>query len=170
MFEIGDKVAHPGHGACILEDICERTIGDERIEFYELSPYTERTTSILVPIDNAEEIGIRDIISREEAIEILETLPNIESEWTTNHHKRYQDSMDALKSSGLDEASFVLNRFMSREQEARLTNTDREMMRKMQRKILSEVSLAVGRDYEELLEDLENVFLEQSEAKEEATA
>lgn len=167
MFEIGDKVAHPGHGACILEDICERTIGGENIEFYELSPYTERTTSILVPIDNADEIGIRDIISKEEALKVLEQLPEIESKWTTNHHKRYQDAMDALKSSALDDASFVLNRLMSREQEARLTNTDREMMRKMQRKILSEVALATGEDYQELLEDLEGIFIEQSVQEEE---
>ena len=61
MFSIGDKVVYPMHGAGIIESIEEREILGELKKYYIMKiPIGEM--KVMIPINNVEGIGIRDVI------------------------------------------------------------------------------------------------------------
>ena len=59
---IGQKVAYQVGIVCLVEDIGKRTVGDTSIKFYSLRVLSDNSI-IFVPMDNAESVGIRPIIS-----------------------------------------------------------------------------------------------------------
>ena len=65
MFRVGDKVVYPHHGAAIIKGVEEREVMGEKREYFVLRlSYGDLT--LLVPLDNTEEVGIRDVIGRDE--------------------------------------------------------------------------------------------------------
>ena len=64
MFSLKEKVVYPGHGVAQVERIVEKTIGGCSTKFIELTVLSTRMT-VLVPLDNIVETGIRKISSHE---------------------------------------------------------------------------------------------------------
>ena len=65
-YSIGDKVVHPMHGAGTVEDIKEIYTGGKKVLYYELN-FAVGNMVTNIPVDNADKIGIREVISPEEA-------------------------------------------------------------------------------------------------------
>lgn len=81
LFVIGDYIVHPMHGAGVIENIVSRRIsGDER-DYYVLKlPVGDMV--VMVPVDGCESIGVRSVISHDEAVGILDAFPDIEVSMT----------------------------------------------------------------------------------------
>ena len=58
-FNIGDKIVYPMHGAGVIEAIEERIIMGEKKKYYILS-IPVGNMSVMIPMDNAEKIGVRE--------------------------------------------------------------------------------------------------------------
>ena len=141
MYHIGDKAAHPGHGVCVVKDICERTIAGKTLRYYALVPFMEPNTTILVPIDHASQL-LRAPITSDEADDILATLFSTEPEWINDRNRRHQEFLQMLKSSDLHECAQVLKALMQRETHAKLTNADKDFLLKAEKKLFSEIAVA----------------------------
>src|SRR5215204_6569120 len=70
---IGQKVAYPSQGVCLVEQIAKKMIGATSINFYSLRVLSDNSI-ILVPMDNAESVGIRPIISPIQCKSLIEKL------------------------------------------------------------------------------------------------
>src|SRR5688572_21723817 len=83
---IGQKVAYPSQGVCLVEDIGKRTVGDTSIKFYSLRVLSDNSI-IFVPMDNAESVGIRPIISPIQCNTLIEKLSTdfepVSCDWKT---------------------------------------------------------------------------------------
>ena len=62
MFNIGDKIVYPMHGAGTIDSIEEKDILGEKLSYYILRMPGE--VKVMVPIKNAEQIGVRSIIDK----------------------------------------------------------------------------------------------------------
>ena len=58
---IGQKVAYPNQGVCLVEGIQNKIIGNNSMNFYSLRVLSDNSV-IFVPTANAETVGIRPII------------------------------------------------------------------------------------------------------------
>jgi len=67
-FEIGDKVIYPNHGLGVIERIETKTIMGTTCGFYQLRMANE--TTVFVPVDNVDGVGLRQAISDEEVSSI----------------------------------------------------------------------------------------------------
>ena len=65
MFSVGDEVVYPMHGAGVIESIEERAVLDEKQSYYIIKMPGE--VKVMVPTAKAEQIGVRNIIGKEEA-------------------------------------------------------------------------------------------------------
>ncbi|MCG8689251.1 MAG: CarD family transcriptional regulator, partial [Desulfobacterales bacterium] len=102
MFNIGDKVVYPMHGAGVIEEIEEKDILGEKRKYYVMKiPIGEM--KVMVPLDNINEIGIRNIITEIEVTQVLDLLKDSASNMPDNWNRRYRENMDKLKSGNIFE-------------------------------------------------------------------
>ena len=152
-FRVGDKIAHPLHGAGVIDRIEQRKINGTEREYYVLKlPVGEML--VMIPVESCNEIGVRPIISAEEAERILDNIPEIEIEMTQNWNKRYRENMLKIKSGDLMEVAAVVKGLMARDMERGLSTGERKMLHSAKQILVSEVVLSIGCGYEEIEERL----------------
>lgn len=137
-------MAHPGHGGCTIQSICEREFAGERKRYFVLIPKTDPNTTILAPVDNADKIGLREIISAEDADHLLDYYAQTEVSWVSDHAKRRQAYEATLKSGDLSSIARMIKELTVHASEAKLNHSDQELLPKAQRKLFSEIALAKG--------------------------
>lgn len=149
MFAIGDKIAHPMHGAGIIEGIEERTVNGKTRNYYVLK-ISVNGMVVLIPEESPDASGLRPIVSGEEAEKIIEQISELESEMTSNWNKRYRDNMLRIKSGDLIEVAKVIKGLTAREKERGLSTGERKMLRSAKQILISELVLSKNTSYEEI--------------------
>ena len=65
MFNVGDKIVYPMHGAGTIDSIEEKDILGEKQAYYIIKMPDE--VKVMIPTSKAEQVGVRNIIDKEEA-------------------------------------------------------------------------------------------------------
>lgn len=159
-FNIGDKIAYPMHGAGVIEAIEERIIMGEKKQYYILK-IPIGNMSVLIPKDNAEKIGIRDIISESDADRVLEEFKACPVEIDLNWNKRYRENLTRIKSGDIFEITGVVKNLMFREKTHGLSTGERKMLASARQIIVSELIIAKKTTLNEIENILNNVIKEQ---------
>ncbi len=147
MYQIGDKVVHPMHGAGVIDSIVQRTVNGEQKDYYLLN-LSDGSMMVMIPTDNTHEIGVRPVVSCEEAAEILCAMEQIEVDMTQNWTRRYRENMVRLKSGDLLEVARVVKGLMLRESERSLSTGERKMLHTAKQILISELVLAQSMPYD----------------------
>ena len=96
MFNIGDKIVYPMHGAGVIESIEEREILGRRQNYYILKlPFGDM--KIMVPINSIDDVGLREIINASDLNKVFEVLGDQNMSVSTNWNKRYRENMSKIK-------------------------------------------------------------------------
>ena len=143
MFQVGDKVVHPMHGAGVIDSIVREKISGKATEFYVFKMPISGLT-LKIPTENSSAIGVRAIKS---ADEIIERIPALGVDMTSNWNHRYRENMDRLKSGDLDEVSAVIKALMHRDSTRGLSNGERKMLHIAKQILVSEIVLAEDVEY-----------------------
>ena len=153
MFEIGDYIAHPMHGAGVIESIVTKRINGAERDYYVLKlPVGDMV--VMVPVDGCESIGVRAIISDSDARKVLDSFSGLEICITQNWNKRYRENMDKLKSGDLLEVASVVKGLMCRDNERGLSTGERKMLHSAKQILISELVIAMSSDYEQIEKEL----------------
>ncbi len=149
MFCIGDYIAHPMHGAGIIESIVKKKIDGTDRDYYVLKlPVGDML--VLVPVEGCESIGVRPIISIEEAKSVLEAFPAIDVSMTQNWNKRYRENMTKIKSGNPMDVAEVVKGLMTRDAERGLSTGERRMLHSAKQIFISEMVVALNITYEQI--------------------
>lgn len=149
MFYVGDKIVHPMHGAGVIDSVVSRKINGVLRDYYVLKlPLGEML--VMIPTDNCAEIGVRPILSPQEAEKILAELPNIETENDPNWNRRYRENLLRLKSGDLIQVAQVMKSLMARDEEKGLSTGERKMLHSAKQILISEIVLSEGASYEDV--------------------
>lgn len=147
MFSIGDYIAHPLHGAGVIENIVTRRISGQQRDYYVLKlPVGDMV--VMVPVAGCENIGVRSIISKAEAERVMDAFKNIDIAMTSNWNKRYRENMDRIKSGDLLSVAAVVKGLMSRDNERGLSTGERKMLHSAKQILISELVIATQLDYD----------------------
>lgn len=149
MFAIGDYIAHPMHGAGRIDSIVKKKIDGAERDYYVLKlPVGEM--KVMIPVQGCENIGVRPIISAEEANKVLETLRDIDVNMTQNWNKRYRENMVKIKSGNLIEVAEVVKGLMLRDSERGLSTGERKMLHSAKQIFISELVISLEKSYEDI--------------------
>ena len=154
MFDIGDKIAHPMHGGCVIEAIAEERISGVLRKYYVLKT-PKHCITVKIPVETSANVGIRPIISPQTAESILESFVHAETVESASWNKRYRDNMDKLKSGDLYEVAGVIKRLMSRENAKGLSSGERKLLASAKQILISELVLSQNSTYEEIEERID---------------
>ncbi len=143
MYNVGDKIVYPMHGAGVIESIEEREILGERRSYYVMKmPIGDM--KVMIPTLNVDGIGIREIINDTEADRVFAILGEQNGAVNSNWNKRYRENMTKLKTGSIYEIADVVRSLMIREKEKGLSTGERKMLNSARQILISELVLAKG--------------------------
>ena len=142
MFKIGDKIVYPLHGAGTIMGIETKKVLGKNQEYYVLQiPIGDM--KVMIPTDNIEEIGIREVSSEKEADEVIEFFKAYEGDsFESNWNKRYQDNIKRLREGNLVEVAKIAKTLLTRDKEKALSNAERKMLSNSKHILVSELVIA----------------------------
>lgn len=151
MFNIGDKIVYPMHGAGIIEGIEEKEIlGEKRKYFIMRMPIGDM--KVMVPVDNVEDVGVREIINNEDMDRVILILKGSKSSMPQNWNRRYRINMDRIKSGDIFEIAAVVRNLLMMDMEKGLSTGERKMLSSAKQMLLSEMVLVSDLDIEKIEE------------------
>ncbi len=141
MYSIGDKVVHPMHGAGVIKDLKKIMLGGIEREYYVVCFVVGNMISD-IPVDGCEKIGIRDVMSKDDAQKILEYFRTYEVGSDGNWNKRQRENLAKLKSGDVYQVASVLKELMCREKRKGLSTSERKTLCSARQIILSELIMS----------------------------
>ena len=162
MFNVGDKIVYPMHGAGTIDAIEQKDILGEKQDYYIIKMPGE--VKVMVPIAKASQIGVRNIINKEEAEKVLEVLEADETEMSNNWNKRYQGNMLKMKSGSVYEIADVVRNLSYKQKEKGLSTGEKKMLNNAKQILISELVLAehaTEPEVEKLIENKINLSFEE---------
>ena len=159
MFSIGDLVVHPMHGAGMIDDIVQEKIAGVTKEYY-VFKMPAGGLVLKVPVSTSQTIGLRGIMSREEARLLWEAIPSLTVEATANWNKRYQENLSRIKSGNLYEVAGVIKSLMRRDLVRGLSTGERKMLHNAKQIIISEMVLVEECDYRDAEQRLDSAMMQ----------
>ena len=149
MFQVGDKIVHPMHGAGVVDSIVQKKVNGVVREYYILK-LPVGGMLVMIPTANSEEIGVRPVCEESEAERVLAAMPEIEVDMTQNWNRRYRENMTRLKSGDLLEVARVVKGLMLRDEERGLSTGERKMLHSAKQILISEIVLSQNTSYEDV--------------------
>lgn len=141
MFNVGDKIVYPMHGAGIIESIEEREILGEKQRYYVIKmPVGD--IKVMIPTTNAKDVGIREIVDKEKAQQVIGTLEGQRVYINTNWNKRYRENLEKIKSGNIFEVADVVRNLYYRDKEKGLSTGEKKMLNNAKQILVSELVLA----------------------------
>ena len=138
-FQIGDKVIYPNHGLGVVQGIETKTILGTTCGFYHLRMVANETT-VLVPLDNVDGVGLRRAIGDQEVERLFNTLGNGKIDNHQNWKGRFKDNSDKMRSGSIYEVADVLKSLTFLAKSKSLSFREKRMLDRAKFLIISEVS------------------------------
>ena len=157
LFEVGETVVYPHHGAATIIEVKNRTIKGEDKLYLKLR-IAQGDLTIEVPADNVDLVGVRDVIGREGVEKVFEVLRSPFTEEPSNWSRRYKANMEKLASGDVIKVSEVVRDLWRRDQDRRLSAGEKRMLAKARQILISELALAEKTDEEKASTVLDEVL------------
>ncbi len=141
VFDVGDKVLYPHHGAGVIVRREEKEVLGRSREYLTIQIlYNDMT--VMVPADNAERAGLRKVISEDEVAAVLAVLRDDGSAMPKNWSRRFKHNREKIKTGDVFELAEVVRNLCRRSDEARLSPGEMQMLERARRVLVSELMYA----------------------------
>jgi len=138
-FQVGDKVIYPNHGLGVVERIEEKTILGTTCGFYHLK-IVANETMVLVPIANADEVGLRRAITDTDVDRLFGRLGDGQIDDHQNWKGRFKDNSDKMRSGSIFDMADVLKSLTFLARSKSLSFREKRMLDRARALIVTEVS------------------------------
>ncbi len=159
MYQIGDRIVYPMYGAGIIESIEERIILGKKQSYY-IMRISAGDMTVMIPTVGCENIGVRPVIDREEAIKVLESFRTTDINEDSNWNKRHRENMQKIKSGDIYKVLEVVKDLMRRDKIKGLSTSERKMFNNARQIFVGELVLSGVAE----TEDIESIMNETIEA------
>lgn len=148
-FNVDQKVVYPSQGVGKIVDIFEKKFKESMILYYKI--YIEASDMIvMVPVEKAESLGIRQIVSSEEAQEALNLLSEECEPITSDWKLRYQMNLDLLKKGTVKDIATIVRCLYNRSKVKELPILERKLYDSAKKLLIDEISFALGKSEKEI--------------------
>lgn len=158
-FKIGQKVSYPNHGVCAIESVDSKKISGHSVDFYTLRLLAFNSV-ILVPMENAESIGIRPVISHGQCQKVLNFLSDnfshVESDWKV----RIREFLAKVQTGDILEVAEVLKKLTFLTRSKTLSFREQRLLEKAKFLVVSELATACAKSDEEIEAKIDKSLIE----------
>lgn len=148
-FKVNQEVVYPIQGVGKILKIEERPFKEEMLLYYII--YLEVSDmTVMVPVDKAEELGIRAIVSKPESEKALKLISEDYEPVATDWKLRYQMNLDLLKSGSVMDIATVVRTLYHRSKIKELPILERKLFDSALKLLVDEVSFSINKSKEEV--------------------
>jgi len=149
---------YPAQGVGRIEAIETREISGQKQDYY-IMKILENNMTIMIPVNNVETVGVRDIINNEEVANVYaimkkRDIPPDNQTW----NRRYREYMDKIKTGSVYEVAEVLRDLYLLKVDKELSFGERKMLDTAQSLLLTELSIAKKTDENAIMSDIKAIF------------
>ena len=152
-FKVGDRVVYPHHGAAVIKKKQSMQVGDEKKDYFVLQ-MAHGDLTLSVPVDKADEVGMRPPISVEDVEDVLRLLGKRDVREPSNWSRRFKNHQEKLKSGDVYQVAEVVRNLALRESARGLSAGEKSMLERARVILASELSIAWNVPEEEALDRL----------------
>lgn len=157
-FKVGDKAVYPAQGVAEVVSIDERDIAGNLQKFYVLR-ILDTDRKIMVPVSNADAVGLRQVISEQEIREIFDILQETTIGFDTQTwNRRYRGFMDKIKTGSIYDVAEVLRDLYRLKANKQLSFGERRMLDTARTLIVKEIAIARNQTEEQVMTEIEAIF------------
>lgn len=158
-FKVGDKAVYPAQGVAEVIKIEEKDIGGTRMSFYVLR-IMDTDRKIMVPVNNAAAVGLRQVISEQEIREIFDILRERTMTFDNQTwNRRYRGFMDKIKTGSIYDVAEVLRDLYRLRTDKQLSFGERRMLETARGLIVKEIAISREQTEEQVRQEIEAIFL-----------
>ena len=157
MFDVGDKVVYPHHGAGTVVKKEKREVLGQTREYLTIQ-ILHNDMTVNVPVENAEQVGLRTVIDEDLVNTVVKALTAGESEMPKNWNRRFKHNRDKMKTGNIFELAEVVRNLAVRNNEKGLSTGEKQMFVKAKKILASELMYAKDMNEEEAAAWLDEVL------------
>lgn len=154
MFNIGDRVVYPMHGAGLVESIEERQILGE-VRSYYIVRIKHGNMQVMVPVDGAAAVGLRGIVEPKALDLVFSTLGAESTPMDENWNRRNRENMEKLKTGDLSQVAEVIRNLARIDRVKKLSTGEKKLLNNARMILSSEMSMVLGIDEDAALARIE---------------
>ncbi|NLP18674.1 MAG: CarD family transcriptional regulator [Firmicutes bacterium] len=141
MFNVGDKIVYPMHGAGIIEAIKEQEVLGEKRKYYVMHlPLGDM--KVMIPTGNVEKLRLRGVIDEDGVEKVLSILKEQKTKMSTNWNRRFRANMEKIRTGDIYEVAEVVRNLSLRKKERGLSTGETKMLDNARQILISELVLA----------------------------
>jgi CarD family transcriptional regulator len=149
-FQIDQRVVYPSQGVGRIMEIREKAFNGQKTLYYII--YLEFSDmTVMVPIDKVDALGIRPLVSREEAETALEYISQATSTIPSDWKLRYQMNLDLLKKGSIMDIAAVVRSLYQRSKIKELPILERKLYESALNLLQDEIAFALDRPKSEIV-------------------
>ena len=171
MYDVGDKVVYPHHGAGTVVKKEKREVLGQQREYLTIK-ILHNDMTVQVPSENAEKVGLRRVIGEKEVGVVVKALTGVSTEMPKNWNRRFKHNRDKMKTGDIYELAELVRNLSLRDGEKGLSTGEKQMYVKAKKILASELMYAKNLSEEDAFVWLEDVLTadRKAAAKRPATA
>ena len=158
MFDVGDKVVYPHHGAGTIVSKDVKLVLGEKREYLTIK-ILHNDMTVMVPCENAHLAGLRRVIDEETVKKVLAVLQDEISEMPKNWNRRFKHNRDKIKTGDIYELAEVVRNLAVREQDKGLSTGEKQMYTRAKKILASEMMYALEKSEDEAEAYLDEILL-----------
>lgn len=149
QFKVDQNVVYPSQGVGVVTEVFEKQFKDKSVLYYKI--YIEASDMVvMVPVDNAENLGIRQIVSAKEAEEALKLLSDDFEPITSDWKLRYQMNLELLKKGTVKDIATIVRCLYNRSKVKELPILERKLYDSAKKLLEDEIAFALGKTAKEI--------------------
>jgi CarD family transcriptional regulator len=157
LFDVGDKVVYPHHGAGMVVKKEKREVLGQTREYLTIK-ILHNDMTVNVPVESAEQVGLRTVIDEDLVNTVVKALTGGSTEMPKNWNRRFKHNRDKMKTGDIFELAEVVKNLSLRDHEKGLSTGEKQMFVKAKKILASELMYAKAMDEDEAAEWLEGVL------------
>ncbi len=172
MYKVDDLVVYPAQGVGRINRIDTKTIGGTSCDIYIVAIQSSNIT-LMVPVKNASNVGLRQLVDKEKAAGILNSLKNNQQTTVSvgqNWNRRFRKYSDKMKSSDLCVVADVLRELLMLGRDKELSYGERRLQEQAMNLVAGEISQVLGISSEDIRDSLLKIYTPATSEDEKASS
>lgn len=148
-YKVKQQIVYPSQGVGVITEIFEKEFNGEKSLYYKI--YIEVSDMVvMVPVNHANDLGIRPIVEAKEAKKALNLLSEDFEPITSDWKLRYQMNLDLLKKGTIADIAKIVRCLYNRSKIKELPIQERKLYDSARKLLIDEISIALGKDEKEV--------------------
>ena len=148
-YKVNQKIVYPSQGVGTIQDIKEKKFKDQMVLYYVIYLDVSDMT-IMIPVEKSNDLGIRAIVSKEEALKAIEMIGQEFEPITSDWKLRYQMNLDLLKKGSINDIASIVRCLYHRSKVKELPILERKLYDSAKKLLEDEIAYSLEKTNKEV--------------------